>query len=320
MKHKVNFLLLSSLASLGCIGASRPTTEYGIVSIKAAPLYVDGGTSQIILNVNASSTYKVSVQAKIINDLYPNGISIYTKSFTSVSSATIKYDNSYTRPSGNKIKFIQTVNKSEKIITCDSELANGQSVILDESIFNYESKSAFYTWNISGKTWIPNTEKLSFYNFEDSYIPNYYHNIDLSNFYIEIEESISTSSLQLESATFSITNKDGIFDSFTHDSSDIYIPLSLTKKSSKFMLSFKDNLYVNPTTLEMSSYKTSENVKTNRFYLPRNEKRFEEDYLCRIVLSGLGQDKSDFYVQFKYKSLLNTFGDCHNSEYCIVNS
>lgn len=317
MKTSLKLLLLSTLTAMSGVGAGTDTNS-GVYSLKCTPFYRAGINSKISFNVRASKMNKVIVTVDIVNDLYKDGITIYNKTYTAAGSANISYNNSYTRSSGNILRIKQGTSKRNKTIECEINVAKSSTIVIGDSIYNFESNSYYYSYSNSG--WSKNKEKISFYNFEDCYMPAYYHQIDFSNFYIKLNETLNTSNISCENAVFGITNKNGIFNSFEHDSELAYFPLTFERKDSSFFLKLKNVLYVNPLTQEMSATQKTNFVKTRLIYLPKNEKRYEDEYNCYISLEGFGIDRADFLTNFKYKSLLNTFGDCRNSEYCIVNS
>lgn len=315
---KLSLLLLSFITSTFGLGATTET-PYGLRTFKCTPLYVDGSTSTFSFDATCTIAKKVKIEIFLINDFYPEGKSLYSGSLSRKGIINLKYNNEYTRPKGNSILIKETLSDgSVKTYNHSIEVAKSQFCKINDANYSYESTSSFYT--LTNKKWSVIKEQYNFYNFEEFYFPNYYHKINISDFSLKPISSFESNTVIFNEAKFLISNRDGIFDSFEHDKSYAYFNLNLVSSKNGFNLAFKDQLYVNPTTLEMSSTPKDGFVKTNYLYLPRNEKRIENSYDCTILISGLGIDKSDFMTKFKYKSLLNTFGDCRNSEYCIVNS
>lgn len=316
MKRNLIFLILSSFLCLTSTGAGK--TKIGVSSIKTMPFYLDGSITNIQISVSASKIDPVIIEVKVSNDFNIDGVSIYKNVLNSLQTVNIEYDNRYTRPEDNYLIVDEKIGPSVKTYKHYVSLAKSSSVSLTDPVHVYNSVSQNYSYK-SG-VWTFSVETLKFYNFEDQYVPDFYHKIDPTYFYICPERSYNEDNLMFTGGYFTITNKDGLFNSFNHDSEIAFIPLTLVKKENKYVLAFANNLYVNKTTLEMSSSYKVGFVKTRYFYLPRNEKRYEDFYECGIVLTGLGQDKSNFISKFRYKSLKNIFGDCRNSKYCIINS
>lgn len=310
------FLIASALAS-SSIGASKVPTQ-GIVSIYCSPLYLSGNESLIELSVIGSAKVNNLVEVKIINDTYPTGKLIFKKNYTTVGIEKIKYNNDYTRPSGNTISITTTSNGVTTEYKHEVNVVQDKTYSINEETNNYVADSLYYSWATGSKRWMTGHEKITFYNFEDIYIPDYYHKIDITHFYVRITTSFDTEYLRFGTARFSITNQNGIFNCFQHDKTNAYLPLTFKKSGSNFKLNFDCDLYVDPITLEMSTTKKEGFVKTKYLYLPKDEQRFQETYDCQIALTKLSQDNLKIVSKFKYKSLLNTFGDCRTSEYCIA--
>ena len=195
---------------------------------------------------------------------------------------------------------------------------SGSSYRISGSDCDYNTSGKIFTYK-EASGWVSIVEKLTFTNFNDTYIPDYYHKIDLKEF--KIKTSLSFPSiLTCSSAYLYVTNYNGAFDDFKQNSGRAEFEISLAKSSSSYYLKFKDDLYVNPETLRMYSTNVPNTVKTSYLYFPVDGRRYEDKYNCYISINGLGISYSSFLLTFKYKSLLNIFGDCRNSEYCIVNS
>ena len=316
MKNKFILLFSSFLLAGTSIGATKikPSTA----SFKTTPLSMYGSTSFMELDIQASSANPLTVSVYIVNDTFTEGKLIFAGAYKSSTIETFEYDNTYTRDE-NKIKIVckQTKVRIQTEYYLDVGLVSTSTNSLNSSYYTYVSKGTIAEY--SNEDGIDDSKQiLVFKGFEEKYIPDYYHKIDFSNFKIEDDISLNIP-LFCESATFSITNPNGTFEAFGNDSA-ITIPLALVKdEAKKYHLGFKNKLYVNPITLEMSPTKKNGYVETNHFYLPRNGKQKENAYNCTIKISRMGIDYANFYSVFKYKSVLNTLGNCRNSEYCIVN-
>ena len=317
MKSLLKPLFISIPLAASSIGALPSTNDSGLTKAICTPFYLSQKTSYISLSVSATKTKKVNIKVSIVNDLYPGGIDILTRTFSTVSTLDVEYNNEYTRPTGNSIVITQTINKTDTVIKHDIDAVKGNAKTVNESPYEYTSSSVFYTWTNKEKAWKTSKEIYIMSNFEDFYMPDYYHMINISDFKIVLK---STSGFfNISSGSLAITNLNGVFDSFEHDKQYAYFPVVLTGNLLKYGLSFKNKFYVNPLTLEMSSIPLDGYVETKDIYLPRNEKRSENNYDLMLVLDGLGQDNTKVLSRFKYKTTLNILGDCRSSEYCITN-
>ena len=317
MKSLFKLLLLSISLVASSIGATPSKTESGITKIVCTPFYLNEKMSYVSLSVNATRTERASIKVSIVNDLYPDGIIIFTKMFSTSSKVDVEYNNEYTRPIGNSIVITQTINRATTTIKHDIEAVVSNAEVVNESPYEYTSTSNFYTWLSITKKWKTSKEVYVMTNFEEFYMPNYYHKIDISDF--KITYKTTSGFFNMRSGLLAITNLNGSFDSFEHDKKYAYFPIVLVGTSSNYNLSFENKFYVDPMTLIMSPVPKDGYVETKNLYLPRNEKRSENNYDCMLTLDGLGQDNTKFLSRFKYKSTLNILGDCRNSEYCIAN-
>lgn len=315
MKNRFILLLTSALLATTSIGATIAKSE--LKSFKCGPLHTDGSETIIEISVLVRAAKNLRLSIYLINDLYPKGAVIGNLLFRTNAEKVISYNNEYTRPN-NTLRVDWQIDGS-KIIeskTLNVDVYNGDVIRLNSPIYKYRSQGKIasydsedgidYDWQV-----------LNFYNFQDRYVPDYYHKIDLSNFYIENLSSYQKT-LKCKSAYLSITNINNTFAKFGNVKI-IQIPLKLVNEENKVHLTFETSLFVNPRTLVMSPTSDDGFVKTNHFYLPRGLKRTEETYDCQVRINQLGADHSDFVANFRYKSLLNTFGDCRSSEFCIVN-
>lgn len=313
---KISHLLIPSLLlCFSSVGASAVTTNT-ITSFSTTPLYNDGSKTNMQIQAVGTNANITKVEVYIINDLYPDGISIYSASFSSKSSKNFSYDNSYTRPNNSiKISWHGKLATSEKSVTKAIPVIDGTTYSINKQLYTNTSRGKIYTF--SNGSWTETSQTLKFTNFEDIYMPDYYHKLDLSIFKIKYNLSFPAT-MSCKRATLSISDKDNKFKNFSHTYGVFQIELKLTKSNQNYTLGLSNKLYVNQTTLEMSPVSKSGFVATDYFYFPRNEKRNEGNYKCHINLDGIGIDHSTFQSSFSYKSILNIMGDCRNSEYCIT--
>ena len=189
---------------------------------------------------------------------------------------------------------------------------------INEPYYSYSSKSNLYKYKATGG-WTTSKETIDFVNFDEYYIPDYYHKLDPRDFRLSVSNSISDS-FNFKSGLLTITNYQNVFKLISRKD-EITLPLVLIEDSpGEYHLDFKNKLYVNTVTLEMSLGSKTGLVPTHCLYFPHNQKQNEAEFNIKILLEGVGVDYSTFLLDFKYKSISNIFGDCHNSEYCIVNS
>lgn len=98
----------------------------------------------------------------------------------------------------------------------------------------------------------------------------------------------------------------------------VNIPLNPKESFNRVLFTFPKNMYVKPTSLEMSLEAKPGFVTTSYFYLPKN--RCEEllDQTFTVVVSEFGHGKISFNWDVKYLNNHHLIGDCSNSDYCVV--
>lgn len=317
VKNKFKLLILSLFTCATSIGATPITKTPFVENILIQPLHLDGRFSEINFSVNTTRTSPLTVTIKLINDYYPDGVAIYKKIFTNTGDNIFLYDNSYTRPT-NTISISWGVKTtSTTTVSHEIEVSKASSIRLNSEKYSYKSNSSCLSYN-KKKGWASLNEDITFVNFIDLYVADYFHKLDLSDFYF-LDNSKFTHTITAGDILLEIQNVNGAFKNLNAKNNSLQVPLKLVKDTDCYYLTPKEVLYVNPLTLDMSSIERDGYVKTNHIYFPRNGRRFENEYSCRIGITKFGLDGSQFVTSFKYKSLRNIIGDCRNSEYCVIN-
>lgn len=225
-----------------------------------------------------------------------------------------KYDNRYTRKN-NQIKVVYNYGSGEitsPYIARNIEKGKTKYIENNESIIS-ESTYAILDENLS---WNLKKAEYSFENFSGLYVPDFYHKIDLSSFKIlvdELERPFFTQESRLN-----IYNVNGVFDDIEGAGELVTFNIDFDEVDDGFVPKLKDPLYVDRTTLLMSSTPKEGYVQTRHIYLPINAMDLQSEYNSYFFFGSFGLDQTSVFYRFEIKALLNTFGDCFNSEYCIV--
>ena len=288
-------------------------------SFSMSPLNVEGietyGTVSFKNSFN-SGISEIGIDVYLLNDLYPDGIKIYEWSGKAQSKViSFKYNNEYTRlensihydifEDSNKFSYdfdIALARPTAKVISSDSNVFKSENKIYSDNAFNRDSY-----------------ETLRFNGFEDLYIPDYYHRLDLDDFSITQDCGLVQMPLQYSTIRLLITNRDGVFDDLFGKGEYASIPLTLVNENNVYRLSFENRMFVNKHTLRMSSEQKEDYVETRHLYFPRNEMKYQGDYNCVITFDNLGVDLNKYVYSFKLHALINTLGNCIDSEYCERN-
>ena len=279
-------------------------------SITFSPLYSKGTNSSIVIK-SKSSNYRIS--AYIENDLYTSIPFMQTK-INGTGTYSFTYNNTYTRLS-NRIYVVMSkddnttysqtidmkmVSPGYEDVNAHSQFTSNNDLVILDSNFNWQRLKVNYT----------------FENFDDYYVPDYFHKFELSNFAVSIpEEQRSFFGCDTK---LGIQYKNNVFDDIA-GASNGYVEFKLKRRltNGKYYFGLEQNLYVHPITLKVSSQKKDGYVQTRHIYFPRNDMHNQEDYSCFFLFENFGIDKDSVYHRFHIKALKNIIGDCHNSKYCV---
>lgn len=310
MLNKIILFCSSLISVLPSTKAIRPTSAN--VGIVITPL-IYKKVSYITVASEGTSSTPSTIKAYIINEQYPDGILLFSKTFSSISTYLFTYENEYTCDT-NTFKFIysykggtaSTLSRTVDVSTSSIKYLDDERVLKSSGVHRH----------VANKGWSTGNETLTFTGFDDYYIPDYYHKLDPSIFTIS-QEGPFTNRLILDNSNLLISNLNGVFDNLTSSTKWAQLKLKAVKSGSTYHLEFAENLYVNPLTLKMYKTKTSDTVKTKYLFFPRNEMRSQGDYTCALSLGEFGVNRDKLVHYFTMKATLNLFGDCRNSEYCI---
>lgn len=312
---KVSKLATALLISSVIPSKAKPIKITAAVNeIFISPFLLRGDTC-IAVNVLVTKQSTINISAKIINDLYPSGVGIFSDAIKTSGVHYYHYDNSYTFGENNQIEITyQTPTRTETIKHYINVAKKGREYIGDDNhiIANY----CTYRWN---GNWSLGIQEYTFENFDDVYMPNFYQKIDISDFKVKViglgSEHFSTS------GTFIFNNLDGMFQDLCAPGTKNYVKLPVSFEldhDNVYQLKFDIELFVNKQTLSMSREKKEGYLQTKYIYLPRNNMRHQEEIKCSISFEDFGVDKDYLDHSFTLKALNNVMGDCHNSEYCVI--
>lgn len=294
----------------GAVKAPIGTKDFRFVM---SPL-IKRKVSYFDITCNAKETTPSTVTIKLKNDEYVDGVVLYTHKFTSLDRVIVPYDNSYTRDQNTISITLVYLNRKSGTFEHECYIASGVSKKLDDNRKLTATKPDLVFSLSNG--WSESNEVLKFSGFDELYMPDFYHKFDPRSMCINLEKNL-VSNLTLGSGYLLITNRNGVFDDLNSNYRWAQININFYKDDDNYYLNFSDDLYVDKRTLKMSSTKKTGYVKTRYLFFPVNEMRYQGEYDCSIVLTELGSNRDKLTFNFKLNALLNLFGDCHNSEYCI---
>lgn len=306
MNKLIPFLsLISVVSSLGATQVANPIEMFAI-----EPLNMKGKGSRIALELNSGVESGASVSIYLVNDKYPSGVLLFTDKTTNRKKTfSFEYLNNYTR-SKNSIKVVLKQSDKTTEITHDTYLAKAKNFVLSSlnNSFVATQPTLFY----SKGTWSTKAAKYSFSNFNDIYIPSYYHSVEVDEYAIESSDYFPVTGKDIN---LWLTNRNGVFNDMPNDSEYLILPLILDENGK---LKVKDTYYVDPLTLLMSSTQKEGYIPTKHLYLPKNEMRFQGEYEGILMFNDMGPEHISCIYSFTLNALLNVMGNCHNSEFCVV--
>lgn len=313
MRLKVFILLILNLFSFSSRALSMAGSSFSIDYFLMSPLKIGEET---FISIKTVTTSKEGIPFKVYieNEKYPDGQEIVNASLKN-GIYSFKYNNYYTCIGENTIWFTY-VSKSmlfkQRHI---AYVAESKRVSLeDDNVVKSSSNILVYT-KMNG--WRIINEQFEFSGFDDLYIPDYYHKLDLSDF--SFTRDILYDSDFAFDATLIVSNVDGVFNDIGGPTSLVSIPLKAVKDDkNKFHLEPSINLYVDSKTLKMSDKNKEGYIKTKHLYFPINKMNEQDKYDLLIKINKLGFNYYSLTHQFSLNALINNIGDCHNSEYCIM--
>ena len=280
-------------------------------SITISPFYTSGESTIVVDTKSSKLNFYVFIQ----NDLYMNRC-IVSDSITKAGTYTYKYDNSSTRSKNTVFIRYYTSKPTEAV---DSEhfsrdIAKSSYELIEDNQ-SIESHNDLVVVRGNG-TYSTRKIKYSFFGFDGLYVPSYYHKISVADFGITMTNT-DVPFFKCEPSLV-IKNYNHIFDDVEGANDTVTFPLKTKgfKTGHSFLL--KNDLYVNPETLMLSSTQKEGYVKTKYIYLPINDMQNQGKYECYFAFTNFGIDRDMLIHSFELKALRNTFGDCSNSKYCII--
>lgn len=180
---------------------------------------------------------------------------------------------------------------------------------------SYNSRQKAFYFKDNGIKFIE--EKFSFKDLEDYFLTNSYYKLSLDQFKFD---SFLYGNLSYKDAYLVLDDLIPSFLSLSNESNNSSkIPLSLKiNENATISLQFKDLLYVEPSSLHMSTRPKSGYVATKYFFLPTNKKEEVSTQSFRFEINELGYNKTYLSWNIEYTNTINLIGDCSNSEYCVV--
>ena len=169
----------------------------------------------------------------------------------------------------------------------------------------------------SGQALSPVTETFNFKYIGDFIDNNYYYRLDLANNYITYD---SLFDLSYEAINLKFEDRDYVFRYFSHDSNDnVILPIKAKLDSNdKVSFIFKNPLFVNKDTLDMSDSRRAGYVRTGYFYLPINKRDLLDEKAFTLEFVNFGKCKLNASFPLEYITGNSLVGTAGSSKYHVV--
>lgn len=239
------------------------------------------------VSANSSVSRAITIPTKLL--LGDNGMSI-----------TIEIYNSDGTEIREKACFIYPINSE----TIDPTTYNGvyfcpqTHVVMTNSIVRYTE------------------ENYSFPKVNDYFLTDVYYRLPLEQF--TLQTSLSYSEFTYSSAYLYVYGMEEYFPGLYYRNGKASIPLQVNYNNGLLTLSIKDNLYVEPKLLIMSTSTKIGYLTTRNFYLPVNHCKDLLGSSFNIVINSVGYNKTTFSWNTTLLAESPLIGDCQNSGYCVV--
>ena len=308
----MKILKILRISFLTLFGLFKNPTSPPFNMISISPLVL-GGETKIVVDTDYSYL-KFSIN--ISNDKYSSK-EILSGTITKPGKYNYIYNNQYTRTKSKLfIKYATSETGSYKTsakydfnVTGASKstyINDVESITTTKTIGVFKSDLSFEAKHLT----------YTFEGFADYYAPEYYQKINLDEFKIYLDKEFHV--FMNSNPWLVLANVDNLFCDIDRVDDYASFPLTLNDQGDFYSLSLAHTMYVNPSTLRMSSNPKTGYVQTEHIFLPVNEMQHQRDFSAYFALKSMGIDNDYWVSRFEIKASLNLLGDCHNSKYCVA--
>lgn len=160
-------------------------------------------------------------------------------------------------------------------------------------------------------------ENYNFSNTEGIISNNSFSKLLLSNisFIYQAAEVFKCEEAYLE--VYDILN---VFPNIEKVDNKFIVPLKINKFKSNYIVKFgfKNVMYVDPNSLDMSLTYKNGFVETNYFYLPKDAYNKLEDYHFEIKLFGCGYNRISITIPLTFVKSVTLLDSCFTSDFCVI--
>ena len=189
-------------------------------------------------------------------------------------------------------------------------------------VYSYLYKeNDFYTNNtvfqFTGRTSVKNYEKISFKDTVD-YITNSINNtLELDEITFKYDDGKPLIGLS-DNKYLRFKDEYNLFPYIpAGNNSYKQIPLSCTQSGETISFLYKNEMFYDPSSFQMSLTNQNGFSPTNSFYLPKSSLSLLEKYDFEIYMPSFGRGLNNVHIPLQFYKDKNFTGFCSNSNYCI---
>ena len=323
-----NCLFLASSLLFAYFGVSRSSAdeEYGYVdkidfiSIEPIKHSIYSSRMTVKYSFRKATTSLASLTIRIVNSQYVRGKQIYIKSgFEQANTIVYDYPETYSTLTRSDVFIFELGGQANDSVSISSKVYEPQIMTIRNENETYETSPniAIYRRD-QGITYY--SEKFIFTNLKQDYVLGKYWGVDL---YSLMFNYVAPDFLPLtyDNPRLIIEGREGAFSKIGTETGIAnwrFLSLTLDKddKSGKYLFRPSDQLYVNPITLDMSSYPIENYIATKYLFFPRPTEDIET-YTIRFMVDNLGANNSQLAYEFFVSITSDLYGNCNDSSYCL---
>lgn len=218
----------------------------------------------------------------------------------------------------NGIKLTATVSGASTLaVTYEATLLPKSEEVINGDLYRdwngYTANNFIFKFETTKKNSF-NSEKYIFADMQSNLTNDYENKLYINSRFAYGKSQAATNDAY---GYLTFTDTYNLFPYMEKSNKVITLPLHIDKKSALNYITYNNEMYVNPYTLQMASHYRFGFVTTNNFYLPIEESKKMEDYTFYIHLRELGYSEIDVDFSLTYSNEYKIFGSCDSATYCI---
>lgn len=288
--------------------------------------------------INSGVSARAHIIVSLLNDegwIYPNALDAFPPYGGLIEQNQVWSRNfvfTSTTSSRNTVPIRFFINGSYIYDTflCAQDREGIENKIIDVQEINntsFEGNQTYFRFN-SSKEEERFADKFIFKDFNQFYTALYYHRLQINDKHFTYINNFMNNNLTYKEAYIEV-KEDLTNEYYKHVSPKLIdgyrrIPLLIQptpkiklRKGRAYTITLNSKLYVNPSTLIMSTTPLPNFVETKYFYFPKTGYKTQKIANFRIVIKNVTPNEYDIVSNLTYETDKAFLGNCMNSKYCI---